>query len=87
MLADGEVTMTTAANGRIFNAQELEGQPFIILWDSQILYTSGYGIVEGTRNLEAARSSFSGIRQPGGVHGQPSPGTSPTARRAVPPCP
>ena len=55
MLADGEVTMTTAANGRIFNAQELEGQPFIILWDSQILYTSGYGIVEGTRNLEAAR--------------------------------
>ena len=55
MLADGEVTMTTAANGRIFNAQELEGQPFIILWDSQILYTSGYGIVEGTRNLDAAR--------------------------------
>ncbi len=55
MLADGEVTMTTAANGRIFNAQVLEGQPFVILWDSQILNTSGYGIVEGTRNLESAR--------------------------------
>ena len=54
MLADGEVTMTTAANGRIFNAQVLEGQPFVILWDSQILNTSGYGIVEGTRNREAA---------------------------------
>ena len=54
MLADGEVTMTTAANGRIFNAQVLEAQPFVILWDSQILNTSGYGIVEGTRNSEAA---------------------------------
>ena len=55
MLADGEVMMTTAANGRIFNAQVREGQPFVILWDSQILNSSGYGIVEGTRNLEAAR--------------------------------
>ena len=55
MLADGEVTMTTAANGRIFNAQVLEGQPFVILWDSQILNTCGYGIVEGTRKLESAR--------------------------------
>ncbi len=54
MLADGEVVMTTAYNGRIFNAQVLEGQLFIILWDSQILNTSGFGIVEGTRNLEAA---------------------------------
>ena len=28
LLADGEVTMTTAYNGRIFNAQVLENQPF-----------------------------------------------------------
>ena len=55
MLADGEVTMTTVANGRIFNAQVLERQPFVILWDSQVLKTGGYAIVEGTRNLEAAR--------------------------------
>ena len=54
MLADGEVTMSTAANGRIFNAQVLEGQPFVIFWDSQILSTGGYGIVKGTRNREAA---------------------------------
>ena len=55
MLADGEVVMTTAYNGRIFNAQVLEGQPFVIVWDGQILDTGGLGIVEGTRNLEAAR--------------------------------
>ncbi len=54
MLADGEVVMTTAYNGRIFNAQVLEDQPFVIVWDGQVLDTSGFGIVEGTRNLDAA---------------------------------
>ena len=55
MLADGEVVMTTAYNGRIFNAQVLEGQPFVIVWDGQLLDTGGLVIVEGTRNLEAAK--------------------------------
>ena len=54
MLADGEVVMTTAYNGRIFNAQVLEGQPFVIVWDGQVLDTGGVAIVEGTRNLQAA---------------------------------
>ena len=54
LLADGEVVMTTAYNGRIFNAQVLEGQPFVIVWDAQVVDTSGFGIVEGTRNPEAA---------------------------------
>ena len=55
MLADGEVVMSTAYNGRIFNAQVQEGQPFAIVWDGQILDTVALGIVEGTRNLAAAR--------------------------------
>ncbi len=54
MLADGEVAMTTAYNGRIFNAQVLESQPFVIVWDGQVLDTGQLGIVAGTRNLEAA---------------------------------
>ena len=37
MLADGEVVMSTAYNGRIFNAQVVEGQPFEIVWDGQVL--------------------------------------------------
>ena len=32
MLADGEVVMSTAYNGRIFNAQVLENQPFVVVW-------------------------------------------------------
>ena len=32
-LADGEVAMSTAYNGRVFNAQILEKQPFVIVWD------------------------------------------------------
>ncbi len=54
LLADGEVVMSTAYNGRIFNAEVLEGQPFVIVWDGQVLDMAGYGIVQGTRNLEAA---------------------------------
>ncbi len=55
MLADGEVVMSTAYNGRIFNAQVLENQPFVIVWDGQVLDHGILGIVAGTPNLEAAR--------------------------------
>ena len=54
MLADGEVTMTTAYNGRIFNAQVLENQPLVIVWDGQLLDVGQVGIVAGTPRLEAA---------------------------------
>ena len=55
MLADREVVMSTAYNGRIFNAQVLEKQPFTIVWDAQILASGQIGIVAGTPRLEAAR--------------------------------
>ena len=55
MLADREVAMSTAWNGRIFNAQVLENQPFTIVWDGQVLDGSALAIVAGTPNLEAAR--------------------------------
>ncbi len=54
MLADGEVVMSTAYNGRIFNAQVLERQPFVIVWDGQLLDVGLLGIVAGTPALEAA---------------------------------
>ena len=54
MLADGEVVMSTAYNGRIFNAQNLEDQPFVIVWDGQVLDVGQVGIVAGTPDLEAA---------------------------------
>ena len=54
MLADGEVVMSTAYNGRIFNAQVMEKQPFVIVWDGQILEVGGLAIVAGAPNREAA---------------------------------
>ncbi len=55
MLADEEVVMTTAYNGRIFNAQVLERQPFTIVWDGQVLDSGQFAIVAGTPNFEAAK--------------------------------
>ena len=54
LLADGEVTMTTAYNGRIFNAMIEETQPFEILWDNQILDFNLYVIPKGAPNRDAA---------------------------------
>ncbi len=54
MLADGEVVMSTAYNGRIFNAQILENQPFRIVWDGQVLDVGQVGVVAGTPRLEEA---------------------------------
>ena len=59
MLADGEVVMSTAYNGRIFNAQVLEKQPFVIVWDGQVLDHGLLAIVAGTPRLEAARTFLS----------------------------
>jgi putative spermidine/putrescine transport system substrate-binding protein len=54
LLADGQVTMTTAYNGRIFDAQVKEGKPFAIIWDGQLQELDVLGIVKGTKNLDAA---------------------------------
>lgn len=54
LLADGEVVMTTAYNGRIFNAAIGEGKDFDILWDNQILDFNLYVIPKGAPNKEAA---------------------------------
>ena len=55
MLADREVSMTIAWNGRIFNAQMLENQPFKILWDGRVVDSGGMVIASDAPNLENAR--------------------------------
>ena len=54
LLADGEVIMTTAYNGRIFNAVASEGKPFKIVWDGQILDLDLWVIPKGAKNKETA---------------------------------
>jgi len=55
LLADGEVVMTTAYNGRIFNAAISEGKPFKIVWDAQSYENEMYAIPKGAPNMEEAK--------------------------------
>ncbi|MDE0094301.1 MAG: ABC transporter substrate-binding protein [Gammaproteobacteria bacterium] len=55
LLADQEVLMTTAYNGRIFNAQTVEKKPFVIIWDGQVRDYGQWVIVAGSPNLQNAR--------------------------------
>lgn len=54
LLADGEVVMSTAYNGRIFNAAIAEGQPLEVVWDGQILDFDLWVIPRGAPNVEDA---------------------------------
>jgi putative spermidine/putrescine transport system substrate-binding protein len=54
LLADGEVAMTMAWNGRIFNAAVGEGKPFNVMWDGQVFEWEGWVIPKGAPNKDAA---------------------------------
>jgi putative spermidine/putrescine transport system substrate-binding protein len=47
MLADGEVTIASAYNGRIFAAQVEENQPFEIMWTNQMFEADGWAVPAG----------------------------------------
>ena len=53
LLADEEVVMATGYNGRIFNAAEVEGQPFDIIWDGQIVEWDGWVVPADGENIDA----------------------------------
>jgi len=53
LLASGEVTLTTAWNGRIFNANK-EGRKFGIVWDNQILDSNFWAIPKGAKDIEGS---------------------------------
>ena len=54
LLADGEVVMTTAYNGRIFSAANTESKPFEIVWDGQILDLDLFVVPKGSPNRDLA---------------------------------
>jgi putative spermidine/putrescine transport system substrate-binding protein len=47
LLADGEVVMTTAWNGRIYDAVVKEGKNFVIVWDGQRIDYDVWAVPEG----------------------------------------
>lgn len=69
LLADGEVAMTSAYNGRIFAAAVGEGKPFKIVWDGQVYENEMYVVPKGAPNKDQAMqfiayaTSTKGLRQ------------------------
>lgn len=72
LLADGEVVMTNAFNGRIFNAQITEGQPFEIIWDRQIWDLDLWVMPKGGKNTDLAMDFVSYATSTEGLVGQAS---------------
>ena len=54
LLADGEVAMTTAYNGRIFNAIAVESKAFEIVWDGQVYDLDLWAVPKGAPNKDTA---------------------------------
>jgi putative spermidine/putrescine transport system substrate-binding protein len=54
LLADGNVLMTSAWNGRLYNAVKQDNKPFKIVWDHQALDWDFWTITKGTPRLEEA---------------------------------
>ncbi|XWN29880.1 MAG: ABC transporter substrate-binding protein [Devosia sp.] len=55
LLADGEATIASAYNGRIFNAQVNENQPFEIIWNGQMFEADGWVIPVDNADLDLAK--------------------------------
>lgn len=64
LLADGEVAMTMAANGRIFDAINNDKQPFSIIWDHQIWNLDLWAIPKGAKNAEQAKAFIAFAAKP-----------------------
>lgn len=54
LLADGQVSMTSAWNGRIWAAQAKEKQPFKIIWDGQMYDIDVWAVPAGAPNKAKA---------------------------------
>ncbi|WP_218827293.1 ABC transporter substrate-binding protein [Caballeronia sordidicola] len=55
LLADREVTMTSAYPNRILVAVQQDKKPFGFLWDGEVMNIEGLAIVKGTKNLKSAQ--------------------------------
>ncbi|MEM7222689.1 MAG: ABC transporter substrate-binding protein [Pseudomonadota bacterium] len=55
LLADGEVVMASAYNGRLFSAIEEEKQPIGMMWDWQVFDIDGWVIPAGGKNIEEVK--------------------------------
>jgi putative spermidine/putrescine transport system substrate-binding protein len=64
LLADGQVAITSAWNGRIYGAVKTDGKPFKIIWDMQGLDWDWWAIPKGSPRLDAAYRFIAYASQP-----------------------
>jgi putative spermidine/putrescine transport system substrate-binding protein len=64
LLADGQVVMTSAWNGRLQTAIDADGKPFKIVWDHQALDWDWWAITKNTPKLEEAYRFIAFASQP-----------------------
>lgn len=64
LLADGEVVMTTAYNGRIYDAVKSSGKDFEIVWDGATLDFDLWAIPKGTAKGDLARKFIAFASRP-----------------------
>ncbi|MBP2236122.1 putative spermidine/putrescine transport system substrate-binding protein [Sinorhizobium kostiense] len=64
LLADKEVAMTMAANGRIYTAAAVGGKPFTTIWDRQIWAPEFWAIPKGAHNIDAAKKFIAFAARP-----------------------
>lgn len=85
LMADGEVAMTSAYNGRIYSAMVKDKKPFGFLWDGQLKNIEGYAIVKGSKNLKTAQD-FVGYATQADTLAKLAPGLAygPMRKSAVP---
>ena len=55
LLADGEVVIASAYNGRLFSAIAEKKQPVAMLWDYQAFDLDGWVVPKGGKNLDAVK--------------------------------
>lgn len=65
LLADSQVVMTSATNGRIYEAVKKSGKNFAIMWDAQQFVPGVWAIPKGSQRVDAAYKfiSFAGRPQ------------------------
>jgi putative spermidine/putrescine transport system substrate-binding protein len=54
LLDDGQVVMTSAYNGRLYDAIAIEQKPYVVVWDGQVWDIDMWAVVKGTKNLDTA---------------------------------
>ena len=55
LLADGEVVISSAYNGRLFSAIAEKNQPIAMLWDYQVFDLDGWVVPRGSEKLDAIK--------------------------------